>query len=388
QAELGLSDLGLGVALVGMAAGALVASPGAGRLVGRVGSRPVAVGAALLLAGCLWTASAAGHPVVLFAALALVGGADATMDIAMNANGAAFERRAGRSVMHRLHGAWSLGALAGAGVAAASAGAGLPLTAQLVLVGVVIAAGVVLARPGLVTGDVTTADRSDGRDGIDRIDEIDGPGGTGRTGSSGTAAGRASHRLAAPLAVLALATVGGAIVEGAPADWSAIRLERLGTGPGPAALGFAAFMAGMLAGRLVGDHLTDRHGGAAVLRAGMVLVAAGLGAGAVLDHPAVFAVGLVLAGVGASAFFPLAFSAAGRTPRVAPGAGAATVSLAARLGFLLEPLAVGAVAQAVGLRWAFVAVAGVALALAAAATRVVPPGARPGPAPVTDVREP
>ncbi len=186
--------------------------------------------------------------------------------------------------------------------------------------------------------------------------------------------------------MLGAAAVGGAVIEGAPADWSAIRLERLGTGPGTAALGLAAFMAGMLVGRLVGDHLTDRFGGAAVLRGGMTLVAAGLLAGALADHPAAFAVGLVLAGAGASALFPLAFSAAGTTPGVAPGTGAATVSLAARLGFLAEPVLMGALAELLGLRWAFVVVGGVALAIAAAASRIVPPVARPVDGTVTDVR--
>jgi MFS family permease len=188
------------------------------------------------------------------------------------------------------------------------------------------------------------------------------------------------------LLVLGAATVGGAIIEGAPSDWSAIRLERLGAGPGAAALGFAAFMTGMLIGRLVGDHLTDRFGGATVLRGGMALVAGGLVVGAVVDHPAVFALGLVLAGVGASGLFPLAFSAAANTPGVAPGAGAATVSLAARLGFLVEPLVMGGLAELLGLRWAFVVVAGVALAVAAAAGRVIPPTARPVDGTVTDVR--
>jgi MFS family permease len=181
-------------------------------------------------------------------------------------------------------------------------------------------------------------------------------------------------------------TVGGAIVEGAPTDWSALRLERLGTGPGTAALGVAAFMAGMFAGRAIGDHLTDRYGGAAVLRLGMILVAAGLGLGVAVDQPVAFAAGLVLAGAGASAFFPLAFSTAARLPGVAPGAGAATVSLAARLGFLAEPLVIGMLAEAIGLRWAFLFVAAVALALAVAASRIVPASARLGPAPVTDVR--
>jgi Major Facilitator Superfamily len=363
QSELGLSDAGLGVVLAGMAAGALVASPVAGRLVGVVGSRPVVVGAALALAASLPTAGIADRPALLFLAVTVIGAADAAMDIGMNANGATYERQSGGSVMHRLHGAWSLGALAAAGVAAAAAGQGVPLTLHLAVLGTVIALGVALARPWLATGDVHAS------------------------ATEASAPGRGARgRWAGPLVMLGAATVAGALIEGAPADWSAIRLERLGTGPGVAALGFAAFMAGMLGGRLAGDHLTDRFGGAAVVRGGMALAGAGLIFGALVDHPAAFALGLVLAGLGASGFFPLAFSAAGRTPGVAPGAGAATVSLAARLGFLVEPLTMGALAELLGLRWAFVVVAAVALAVAAAAPRLIPPASRLGAAPVTDIR--
>ena len=349
RADLGLSDAGLGVVLAGLALGALAASPVAGRLVGRAGSARVAVGAALALAAALWTAGAAPSPALLFGALAVVGAADAAMDIAMNANGAAHERGSGRSLLHRLHGAWSLGAVAGAAVAAGAAALGVPLTLQLIAVGVVIGAAALAARPGLVSRPAELA-------------SLPGPAGP---------AERHHNRRWGPLAVLAAATVGGALLEGAPADWSALRLARLGLGPGAAALGFAVFMAGMLAGRLVGDRLTDRHGPVAVLRGGMALVLAGLVLGVAVDRPAAFAAGLALAGMGTSPFFPLAFSAAGSTPGIAPGAGAAVVSLAARLGFLAEPLIIGALAELAGLRWAFLAVAAAALALAAATPRIV-----------------
>ena len=368
QAALGLSDAGLGLVLVGFAAGALVASPVAGRLIGKLGSRPVVVASALVLGASLWTAGAAPTPLTLGLALALIGASDAAMDTAMNANAAAYEGGTGRSIMHRLHGAWSIGALTAAGVAALAAAARVPLTVQLAVTGVVVAGTALVARSGLVPGLSAPVPAAD-------------------PDSGGSSAGvRARARWVGPLVVLGVMTVGGAIVEGAPTDWSALRLERLGTGPGTAALGVAAFMAGMFAGRAVGDHLTDRYGGAIVLRGGMTLVAAGLGLGVAVNGPMAFAAGLVLAGAGASAFFPLAFSTAARLPGVAPGAGAATVSLTARLGFLAEPLVVGALAEAVGLRWAFLFVAVVAAALAVAAPRIVPPSARLGPAPITDVR--
>jgi MFS family permease len=393
QSDLGLSDATLGLTLVGLAAGAMVASPLAGRWVGRAGSRSVLLVSAVGLGATLWTAGAAPNAPALFAALAVIGVADAAMDISMNANGAAFEDRAERSVMHGLHGTWSLGALGGAGIAAATAATGVSLTVHLALVGAALGAAVLAVRGGLVPGrpPEPVDDGDNGHDGHDSDGDDRGatsvaphapPIGSARTG-----------RLARPLVVLAAATVAGAIIEGAPSDWSAIHLERLGVATGLSALGFGAFMAGMVGGRFAGDRLTDRFGATAVLRGGTTLVAAGLIFGVAIDHAVAFAVGVALAGLGASGFFPLAFSAAARTPSVSPGAGAATVSLAARVGFMVEPVLIGAVADLISLRWAFVLVAAVALLLAVTAPRIVPD--RPDtarrarlPGGPTDVREP
>lgn len=391
QSDLGLSDAGLGLALVGFSLGALVVSPLAGRLVGVVGSRPLVVAATVALGGCLWLVGAAPSAVALFAALAAVGAADAAMDIAINANGAAYEGRTARSVMHRLHGAWSVGALAAASAAGLAAAVGVPLTVHLAGVGLVLVAATLVSRPRLVAGD-GRARRPGGA-----VPAPAGPHPPPNTEPDGrTVAGRGDRdgrdrrrrRLPWPLLVLGAATVGGAVIEGGPVDWSAVLLERYGASEGVAALGVAAFLAGMLAGRIFGDWATDRLGGGRVLRLGTSLVAGGIALGALAGHPVAFTAGLVVAGVGAAGFFPLAFSAAARMPGVSPGAGAATVSLAARIGFLAEPVLMGAVAELTDLRWAFGLVAVTALVLAAAASRIVPPAARPVAAPTADPRTP
>jgi MFS family permease len=406
QEDLHLSDVGLGVVLLGFAFGALVSSPFAGRAVGRIGSRTVAVAASVALGVTLWLAGAAPSPVTLFVALTVVGAADAAMDIAMNANGAAYERRAARSALHGLHASWSLGALAAALLAGGAAALDVPLTAHLVIVGAAIAGSAAVSRWGLVADEPVPAEpapseRAHSESAARR--ETSAPGESTHGGQADTERApaapadahsvpapavdgppvRTGRRLAGPLIVLGAATVGGAIIEGGPADWGAVRLQRFGVAEGASALAFAAFMAGMLAGRLIGDRLTDRHGARAVLRTGMALAACGVLAGVVVDDPVVFTLGLALAGFGASGFFPLAFSAAGRLPGVAPGIGAATVSLTARMGFLAEPVIVGALAEATSLRVAFLLVAVACVLLAACATTVVPEG-RPAGRPAAD----
>jgi predicted MFS family arabinose efflux permease len=55
---------------------------------------------------------------------------------------------------------------------------------------------------------------------------------------------------------------------------------------------------------------------------------------------------------------------------------------------MLEPVLMGALADLVGLRWAFGLVAGVALLMAATAYRIIPAACRPVAVRLADVREP
>jgi MFS family permease len=371
QRQLELSEGQLGLVVAGMGLGALLASAIAGRLVERTGSRTVVAGSAVALGLCQWTVGAAPGAPSLFAALMVVGAADATMDISMNANGALYERRSGRSVMHRLHAAWSLGALGAAGVASVAAGFAVPLTLHLAVIGAAMVPVGLIARRTLEPGALAA------------VEAAVAPEGTGATAPAPVGERRRwSGRWIHGVGLLAALSIGGAMLEGPPSDWGAVRIEQFGVASWVPALGFAAFMAGMLAGRAVGDHLTDRHGDALVLRVGTALTAVGFVFGAVVAHPVTFMVGLVVAGFGASALFPLAFSAASRTPGVAPGVGAAVVSLTGRIGFLVEPVLVGALAELIDLRWSFLLVAGVAIVLSIAAPRIVPPGySQPMPSP-------
>jgi MFS family permease len=382
QRDLDLSEGQLGLVVAGMALGAMVASAFAGRLIERLGSRKVALGAAGSMASSLWLLGVAPSAPVLFVALMAVGGVDAVMDTAMNANGALYEHETSHSVMHRLHGAWSLGALTAGGVASLAAGLDLPVSVHLALMGGLIGVFILIARPGLPPGRV-----------VHDQEAIGSSAPAGAVGAADAGAGGAGGEVVDPdavrpgrivkrswmrgVAVLAGATVAGAMLEGVPFDWAAVRIEQFDVASWVPALGMATFMAGMFAGRLMGDHLTDRYGRAEVLRAGTALGAAGFALGVFVPHPVTFIGGLLVSGAGVSAFFPLAFSAASRTPGVAPGVGAAVVSLSARIGFLVEPILVGALAEAVGLRWGFLLVAVLAVGVSVAAPRIVPRSSGP-----------
>ncbi|CNF98681.1 integral membrane protein [Mycobacterium tuberculosis] len=161
--------------------------------------------------------------------------------------------------------------------------------------------------------------------------------------------------------------------EGAMADWSAVYLrEDLGTGPGAAGLGYAGCAVAMTAGRLGGDRVVARFGPVAVLRAGALAAALGLGCGLAAGHPAAAVAGFTLFGLGAAVVAPVTFSAAGNLPGVPAAAGISRVTAIGYAGLLGGPPVIGFVAQGAGLGWALgvpvVLVGLIALLAPAAAT--------------------
>ncbi|HEY8340336.1 MAG TPA: hypothetical protein VIK95_10730, partial [Egibacteraceae bacterium] len=240
---------------------------------------------------------------------------------------------------------WSLGAVVGAASGSAAAAARTPVPAHLAAAGFVLAASVAGSAPALLPGHV---DRS----------------------------GPHPLRVALPgraLALLAALALAVAVAEGAPGDWSAVYLaDTLGVGPGAAGAAYAAFSAAMLAGRLLGDAVVTRRGHVATTRAGATLAALGLGSGLLVGTPAAVVAGFGVAGLGLATVFPALFSAAGNVPGTTAGVGIASVSLVARLGFLLSPALVGAVATVADLTAGLWLVVGAVALVALCASAVAP----------------
>jgi MFS family permease len=322
QERLDLGEGLLGLALLGMAAGSLVSMPLAGGLVSRLGSRPVvgATGLGFFLALPLlaWSPSLA----FLVLALAFAGASGGSLDVSMNAHAVAVEKVQGRPIMSSFHAAFSLGGLAGAAVGGGVAAWGVGVAPHLASVSALSLAAFALAYLRMLPAD---EDR----------------------GESGEPALARPTRALAGLGVISFCVLLG---EGAMADWSAVYLKgTLGTGPGFAAAGFAAFSAAMVAGRLLGDRVTARFGPVALVRAGAAISAVGLGISLTVAHPAAALVGFACAGLGFSIVFPTALSAAGRTKDSATGPAIAAVATAGYFGFLVGPPSIGFVAEGVGL---------------------------------------
>ncbi|MDL4771359.1 MULTISPECIES: MFS transporter [Thermomonosporaceae] len=328
--HLGLSDGSLGLALLGAPVGVTVAVRFAGWTVARWGSRATTITAGLVVAVSLVPLGFAWNLGSLICALVLMGGSLGLMDVAMNAQGVAVERRYGRPLMSGLHGAYSIGTLGAALAGSAAAHGHVPVALHLGVAAVVIAAVLLLGCRGLL-------DRS-----ADEMPEQDAGG-----PSAGARAGRWTLAL---LGVIGLCSFVG---EGAMADWSAVYLrETLDTGPGVAGLGYAGCAVAMTVGRLAGDRVVARFGPVLVLRLGALVAALGLGLGLLAGNPVAAVAGFTLFGLGVAPVAPVTFSAAGNLSGVPAASGIARVTAVGYLGLLGGPPVIGFIAQGVGQTWA------------------------------------
>ncbi len=336
QEKLDLSEGLLGLALLGSAVGALAAMPTTGWFVARLGSRPVVGVTALLLCVSLTLPALAPNLALLVISLVMLGASNGVMDVSMNAQAVAVEKRYGRPIMSSFHAAFSLGGLAGAagGGVVASLGVGAP--GHLAGVAALTAAAALVAYRAMLPAD---ADR----------------------GRGGELAFARPTRALAGLGIISFCVLLG---EGAMADWSAVYLNGpLGTGPGFAAAGYAAFSVAMAAGRLFGDRLAQRFGQVWLVRAGAAVAAVGLGLSLAIGDPVFALVGFASAGVGVSIIFPAALSAAGRTKGTTAGPAIAAVATAGYFGFLIGPPSIGFVAELTGLGGALYIVVALSVAI-------------------------
>src|SRR5918997_6499891 len=129
----------LGVLLLAVAAGAVIAMPLGGLVVNRFGpARTVAALASLLSVGLV--VLALGYQVGALPAavgLFLIGFGNGTWDVAMNVEGAAVEQSIGRTIMPRFHAGFSIGTVAGALGGAGCVALDISVTAHLLAVAVV-----------------------------------------------------------------------------------------------------------------------------------------------------------------------------------------------------------------------------------------------------------
>jgi predicted MFS family arabinose efflux permease len=351
---LGLTTAQLGLLLLCMSAGSIAGLPLSGPIVHRFGTGRGVLGGALSLGiglGLTALALAAGAVAPAAVGLVFVGVGIGVWDVSMNVEGADVERRLGRSLMPRLHAAFSLGTVLGAGVGTLTSAAAIPIAAQVGVVAVLAPLLMAWSTRRFLPRHAPVTEERAGGSGVLR-------------------AWREPRTLLVGLLVLAFA-----FTEGSANDWIAVALvdghrssETVG------AIAFGLFVAAMTIGRLIGGTALERFGRVAVLRATAACALVGLLLVLVGGSTPFALIGALFWGFGASLGFPVGMSAAADDPARA----AARVSVVSSIGytaFLAGPPLIGVLAQLDGILLAlFVVVGALVLGLlASGATRPLNP---------------
>ena len=347
--DLGLSNAEFGLAVAAFPLGALIAGLASGALIRRFRSSRVAVAGTILTSAGILCAGMAPSWTMLAAALFFAGAMDAVTDVAQNAHGLRVQRLYRRSIINSLHAVWSIGAVLGGLMGAAAAGLNLAPGLHLSISGALFAAltlccyRFLLPGPELQGAELPRPETDDG-----------GAAATAADAAPALEARTAGRRTAAKygiLTALVLIATAGALVEDAGSSWSAIYLsDTLGAATTVAGLGFVALTGTQFIGRLLGDRLVDRFGQRTVARAGGMIAALGMGTALLVPSVPGTILGFAAAGLGVATLVPAAMHAADELPGLRPGTGLTMVSWLMRVGFLVSPPVVGAIADAVSLR--------------------------------------
>ncbi len=320
QDRLGLPPGGLGVALLGLTTGAVVALPLSGALIARFGSRRTTRTAAAALCLVLLLLPYAGSLPLLVAVLALFGGSNSVLDTAMNAQAVEVETGYGRPILSSFHGWWSVGGLAGSGVAALVA-RDVPVRTHFTVVACLLLLAAVVASRGL-PGSVRHVQRTP-----------------------------SFARPTKALAALGAIAFCGLLAEGAAYDWSAVYLrDSAGASPSLAATGFAACSLAMAACRFGADRVVARLGAVRFVQLAGLVSTAGIVLAVGVPRPAVVIVGFGLLGGGLAGIVPVVFSGAGRVAPDRPGPALAAVATLGYLGLLAGPAAIGGIGEVFDVR--------------------------------------
>jgi predicted MFS family arabinose efflux permease len=321
KSRLGLDEARLGLVLLMLGGGAMVAMPLAGVLVRRVGSRTVSVCGALIALSMLPLLATAPSAAVLTLCLFLFGAFGGALDVAMNAHAIVVERDAARPLMSGFHGLFSIGGLVGAAGVSALLWAGLSIAWAASIIALAMALVVVVEGPAMLPHERDTSPR--------------------------TATFVLAHGRVLLIGILSAISF---LAEGAVLDWSAVFLRfSRGLSEAMGGLGYAAFSVTMGVGRLMGDRWVTRFGAVRVLAAGGAIAAAGFAVAALTPWTVSAIGGFALVGAGASNVVPVLFSAAGRVAGVPASVALAAVTTIGYMGLLAGPAAIGLVAQFAGL---------------------------------------
>lgn len=322
----------LGWVLFAGAVGAMASLISAGKYIARFGAKNATItGFSLLGVGQIIQAFAVSVGSASGVAVgALIAGLGYGIgDVGINVEGADLEKHKGKSLLPQLHGAYSLGALAGAAVGTLAIITNFSLSTQIFIIAIMttaVAWSTIRYMPpgtGREHGEKATTQQLSSTDRFQLL---------------------RSKRII----FLGLGIMGLSLAEGAANDWLALSVvDDYGLNTTMAGITYAIMMAAMVATRFSGGKIVDRFGRVVALRA---LGTAGvIGILLVILSPTIYLawVGAALWGAGVALGFPLFISAAADGPH--SSSRVSTVTAFGYFAFLVGPPILGFIGESIGL---------------------------------------
>lgn len=334
KARAQLNEGTLGLLLLCLGVGSIIAMPVAGALASRFGCRRVLSAGTILLCVALPMLATVSSIPLLMAGLFLFGAGLGTVDSTVNLQAVIVERASGKTMMSGFHGLFSLGGIVGAAGVSALLGLGLsPLSATLVVIVVTLAA-LLKAAPHLL------------------------PYGSESSGP----AFAIPHGVVLFIGCLCFIVF---LAEGAVLDWSAVFLsDERGLDEAYAGLGYAAFALTMTIGRLTGDAIVRRLGAKRVIVIGGLLATAGMLLATLLPAWETALLGYALVGAGCSNIVPVLYTAVGKQTVMPEHIAVPAITTLGYAGILAGPALIGFIAHGSSLSVAFVLIAVLLLGVA------------------------
>ncbi|MVT70550.1 MFS transporter [Bradyrhizobium pachyrhizi] len=338
--RLGVDNRVLGLLLLCLGAGSVIAMLLTSVSNARYGSKPIIIAGGLGISLILPWLAVAGTPLSLGAMLFAFGVSLGSIDVAMNIHAIELEHATGRPLMSGFHAQYSIGEFTGS--AAVTSFLSLqrgPLISTLVCSALMMIA-IMSAWPRLLAMSLRPQEP---------LFVL-------------------PNRSVLLVAVLAAVTF---LVEGAMLDWSALLLVGQGLlAEAHGGLGCMLFSIAMAAGRLSGDSMVARLGDRTTLMLGTVPILTGFLAVVAAPIALIAMAGFVLIGLGVSNVVPVLCRCAGKQRVMPVGVAIAVITTAGYAGILVGPASIGLVAHMVGLPLAF-AMLGVLMCIATLSARMV-----------------
>jgi MFS family permease len=160
--------------------------------------------------------------------------------------------------------------------------------------------------------------------------------------------------------------------EGCMFDWSGVYFKEVVKAEGSlVSLGYASFMIMMATGRFVGDRLAAKFSRKKMVQVSGILIFSGMMFSVLFPYLVTATIGFLVVGFGVSTIIPLLYSTVGKADlEVSKGIAIATVSSIGFLGFLMGPPLIGYIAELAGLKFSFISIAFLGLAISYLISRV------------------